>query len=160
MTFDQAIAHVLRHEGGYVNDPRDPGGETQWGISKRSYPGVNIKALTIDGAKAIYRRDYWDRVHADDLPPVLRLPVFDMAVNQGALTAIKTLQRAAGVLADGVIGPATLAAITADPEKTWIGFMSRRAQRYAENPQVTVYGKGWFNRLMDVAHASLKGETE
>jgi lysozyme family protein len=156
MTFETAIDHILRHEGGYVNDPRDPGGETNWGISKRAYPDVNIKGLTREGAKAIYRRDYWDRCRCDQLPLMLRLPVFDMAVNQGAIAACKTLQRAAGVLADGIIGPATMAAVDADEVNVWIGFMSRRAQRYAENPQIGVYGKGWFNRLMDVAYSSLR----
>ena len=61
------IERLLSHEGGYVNDPRDPGGETQWGISKRSYPSVNIKALTREGAIEIYRRDFWERSRADDL---------------------------------------------------------------------------------------------
>ena len=66
--FPAFINRILGHEGGYVNDPQDPGGETNWGISKRSYPGEDIKNLTLDQAAAIYRRDYWDMARAGDLP--------------------------------------------------------------------------------------------
>ena len=154
--FRAALAHVLRHEGGYVNDPRDSGGETKFGISKRAYPKVDIAALTLESAAAIYRRDYWDRVRGDDLPPELQLPVFDMAVNQGPGAATKELQRAALVQVDGKIGPETLQAVRADVPNVWIRFMAARARRYAGNAQVGIYGKGWFRRLMDVALASLK----
>ena len=92
--FDKAFEHVLGIEGGYVNDPKDPGGETKYGLCKRSYPTVDIKALTIEQAKAIYKRDYWDKVKGDDLPFPLNLFMFDAAVNQGVDPAIKMLQAA------------------------------------------------------------------
>ena len=101
MNFEQASARLLGHEGGYVNDPNDPGGETNWGISKRSYPNVDIKALTRDEALAIYKRDYWDRVRADQMPEALRFQVYDFAVNSGIETAIRYYQRALGVADDG-----------------------------------------------------------
>ena len=100
MNFDQAFDRLLGHEGGYVNDSRDPGGETNWGISKRSYPNVDIKALTQADAKAIYRRDFWAPVRADELPDVVRFDVFDAAVNHGVSQSAKWLQRAAGAQPD------------------------------------------------------------
>lgn len=111
MTFDEAFDRLIGNEGGYVNNPADPGGETNWGISKRSYPTLEIKALTRDQAKSIYRRDFWDRGQMDQLPEAVAFQVFDAAVNHGIETAVRLLQRAASVADDGHIGPATLAAI-------------------------------------------------
>ena len=82
--FEQCLAHVLRSEGGYVNDPNDPGGETNMGISKRAYPHENIKGMTRARAATIYRRDYWDAVQGDSLPAGLDLVAFDPAVNSVA----------------------------------------------------------------------------
>ena len=96
MDFDEAFDILIGHEGGHVDHPNDPGGETKYGISKRAYPDVNIAALTLDDAKAIYREDYWDRVRADELPAELRFPLFDAAVNSGVAQSIKWLQRAVG----------------------------------------------------------------
>ena len=81
--FRDYIERVLSHEGGYVNDPRDPGGETRWGISKRSYPHVDIKRLTRDDAIAIYERDFWRRVQGDKLPRQFAFQALDAAVNHG-----------------------------------------------------------------------------
>ncbi len=112
--FDNAIAFTLQHEGGYVNDPADAGGETKYGISKRAYPQLDIKALSIEQARAIYRRDYWDK------PGIYRLSdaalaarLFDLGVNCGPRTAVRMLQRAVNRLAapslaeDGILGPVT-----------------------------------------------------
>lgn len=112
MNFDQAFDQILGHEGSYVNDSRDPGGETNWGISKRSYPAVDIKALTQGGAKVIYQRDFWDKCRIDELPPALRFDVFDGAVNSGVGQSVKWLQQAVGSSVDGVLGPLTLAALS------------------------------------------------
>lgn len=121
--FDEAFAVVLGHEGGYTADPADPGnwtggapgrGEcrgTNWGISAASYPDLPIRALTPDQARAIYRRDYWDRVRGDRLPPSLALMVFDAAVNCGVGRAARWLQGILGVAQDGVVGDITLAAL-------------------------------------------------
>ena len=105
MIFEDACDRLLGHEGGYVKNPRDPGGETRWGISKRSYPNVNIKTLTREGAIAIYKRDFWDRVHADKLYDGVAFQLFDFAVNSGIETAVRYLQRAVGVADDGHWGP-------------------------------------------------------
>ena len=105
MNFDLAVKLVIGFEGAYVNDPRDPGGETKWGISKRSYPDVDIRNLSTDDAKQIYKMDYWDKMQCDKLPEGLRLAVFDCAVNQGISMAARTLQKLAGARMDGMVGP-------------------------------------------------------
>lgn len=91
MDFNLAFDKLMGHEGGYVNHPSDPGGETQWGISKRAYPTLDIKALTRDDAKAIYKRDYWDKI--EGVSDLVRFHVFDFAVNSGLHSALATLKR-------------------------------------------------------------------
>lgn len=147
MNFDQAFERLIGHEGGYVNDPRDPGGETNWGISKRAYPDVDIKALTMDAAKAIYRRDYWAPVRADELPDSVRFDVFDAAVNHGVSQAAKWLQRAAGAQPDGVIGAQTVAAARNAGEQLAAHFNGYRLKFYTDSGNWTVYGKGWTRRV-------------
>ncbi|AVU02496.1 hypothetical protein EBA05_08590 [Xanthomonas oryzae pv. oryzae] len=146
--FDSLIGRVLSHEGGYVNDPRDPGGETQWGISKRAYPELNIRALTRDQAIEIYRRDYWARVQGDKLPAAVAFQVLDAAVNHGVGTATRWLQRAVGVADDGVIGPSTLAAIVAVPAADLVLlFNAERLEFYAKLSNFDAFGKGWTRRV-------------
>ena len=94
-TFNEIIEKVLEHEGGYVNDPTDRGGETKYGITKKFYPDVDIKNLTLDQAKHIYHTDYWRPAKCDAVPPKLRHIYFDMTVNFGKRGAVKDLQRAA-----------------------------------------------------------------
>lgn len=146
MNFDKAFEIIIGHEGGYVNDSRDPGGETKYGISKRAYPNVDIKNLTLDQAKLIYKRDYWDAVDAESIPGVARLMVFDCAVNCGVTTAKKILQRAVGAKDDGIIGPKTRAAISATPdiEQRFAGFW---LQYYTDLKNFDIYGKGWVRRV-------------
>ena len=116
-TFEEIIKSVLKHEGGYVNDPDDAGGETNFGIAKRWYPNVDIKNLTIEQAKKIYHTDYWRPSKCDEVPPQLRHIYFDMCVNFGRSGAVKVLQQAANsknkdkIDVDGGMGPATLKAI-------------------------------------------------
>jgi len=153
--FDAAVGFVLKEkiEGGYVNDPRDPGGETNFGISKRSYPKVNMANLTREGAIAIYRRDYWDGVGCDKLPPMLGVALFDCAVNQGQGIAPKLMQRALGVTADGKIGPKTIAAAErADPHEALVQFLGWRLRRYAFTPNASTYMRGWSNRILYLQH--------
>lgn len=146
--FDSLIGRVLSHEGGYSLDPRDPGGETQWGISKRAYPAVNIRALTRDQAIEIYRRDYWARVQGDKLPAAVAFQVLDAAVNHGVGTAIRWLQRAVGVADDGVIGPLTLAAVAAAPAADLVLlFNAERLEFYAKLSTFDAFGKGWTRRV-------------
>ncbi len=92
--FEEALAFVLAHEGGYSCDPRDPGGETKYGISRRSYPGLDIANLSREQAASIYRRDYWDALGLSRLPMELALPIFDAAVNAGREPAVRWLQEA------------------------------------------------------------------
>lgn len=156
MTFDQCVEIVLKHEGGYVNDPNDPGGETRFGISKRAYPEENILNLTIEGAKAIYSRDYWHVMCCNDLPPMIRLIVFDCAVNQGTDFAAKNLQNIVGASQDGHIGPRTLEAISKKvPKDVFKEFAKKRMQHYASLKTFSVFGKGWSLRLFDIVLRSI-----
>ena len=138
-------------EGGFSNDKNDPGGATKFGISQRSYPNVDIKNLTLDQAKAIYRADYWDAIKGDELPDPLSHLAFDAAVNQGVDPARRLMQEALGVRVDGVIGKVTLAAARASTNKECAKFMSLRALRYINTKNFDTYGKGWFNRLFIMA---------
>lgn len=148
MRFDQAFHKVIGHEGGYVNDPKDPGGETKYGISKRSYPDEDIKNLTLDRAKAIYRADYWNKCRCDELPADARMSVFDAAVNSGVAQATKWLQRAVGTTADGKIGPKTLAAANAlDGKVVAMRVNGLRLEAMTGMKNWKDHGKGWARRI-------------
>ncbi len=147
-TFDKLIDRVLQSEGGYVSDPRDPGGETNFGIAKRSYPNVDIKALTREQAVEIYRRDFWERVQGDDLPSMVAFQAFDAAVNHGIGNAVRWLQRAAGVADDGIIGPQTIAAVKrADPNDLAMKFLAERLEFYTKLTTFDAFGRGWVRRV-------------
>ncbi len=146
--FDECFAKLIGHEGGYVFDARDPGGETKFGISKRAYPNIDIHALTLDAAKAIYRRDYWQRCRCDELPPGVAFDVFDAAVNSGPAQAIKWLQRAVGVADDGAIGPITLAAVGRfQPGSLRARYSGMRLDFMASLPSWPSFGRGWARRI-------------
>lgn len=148
--FDQCFDKLIAHEGGYSNDAKDPGGETNFGISKRAYPQVDIKNLTRDAAKAIYKRDYWDRAQCDKLPPTLAYLLFDAAVNSGIGQAIRFLQRALGVADDGVLGPLTLSMVSrADAESICARFIGQRLDFMTRLSTFEYFGKGWSRRLAD-----------
>lgn len=146
--FDQCFDKLLGHEGGYVSDSRDPGGETKFGISKRAYPDLDIAALSVEQAKAIYKRDYWDRARCDELPPTVAFQVFDTAVNSGIGQAIRFLQRAVGVADDGVAGPLTINAVRRlDAESLAARFNGQRLDFMTKLSTWDVYGKGWARRI-------------
>jgi lysozyme family protein len=148
MTFDEAFKIMVGHEGGYVNHPQDPGGETKYGISKRSYPGEDIKNMTLDRAKAIYLRDFWQAAGCDYVPPKARFSLFDTAVNSGVRQAIKFLQRAVGAQDDGVIGPKTLMLLEATPPAVFIArYNGHRLQFMSALPNWPAFGRGWANRV-------------
>ena len=148
--FDQCFDKLISHEGGYVNHPTDPGGETNYGISKRAYPSLDIKALTLADAKAIYKRDYWDRAQCDQLPSQLSYLVFDAAVNSGIGQSIRFLQRAVGVADDGSIGPITLsAAKRMDTDSLCARFLGQRLEFMTKLSTFDVFGKGWARRVAD-----------
>ena len=148
--FDQCFDKLISHEGGYVNDSRDPGGETKFGISKRAYPQVDIKNLTLDAAKAIYKRDYWDRAQCDKLPPSVAYVLFDAAVNSGIGQAIRFLQRAVNVADDGVIGPMTIAAVTRlDAASVCARYIGQRLEFMTKLTTWDAFSRGWSRRLAD-----------
>ena len=155
-TFDEIIEHVLKHEGGYVNDPTDLGGETNYGITKRFYPDIDIKNLTEEQAKEIYKRDYWDKNRVDELPEQLRHIFFDMCVNQGRGTAVKVLQRAANakgakLKVDGGMGPATLKAIqNVEHDRVKSYRVLHYANLVINKPEQEKFWYGWFKRALEV----------
>ena len=148
--FDQCFDKLIAHEGGYVSHEKDPGGETNFGISKRAYPQIDIKNLTRDAAKELYKRDYWDRAQCDRLPPTLAYLLFDAAVNSGIGQAIRFLQRAIGTADDGVLGPLTLAAVQRfDAESLCARFLGQRLEFMTRLSTFDYFGKGWARRLAD-----------
>ncbi len=164
--YDEAFGHIVVVEGGYVNDPRDPGGETKYGITdgqdgkvdgKVDVDGdgtgdVPVGKLTIADAKVVYHRNYWTPARCDDLPWPLAAFVFDSAVNQGVQAALKLLQRALGTVQDGVIGRNTLAAIArADQKELCALYMAHRGLRYTGTRNFDTFGLGWFKRLFKIA---------
>lgn len=159
MTFDRSVDIILEHEGGYVNDPKDPGGETKYGISKRAYPDLDIANLTEDQAKEIYRRDYWSTCQCDSLANGLDLLVFDAAVNQGVGAAVRMLQAELGVTQDGVFGPKTLETYQRKGLAV-SNYAAQRMLRYGLNPNFTHFGLGWSRRLMETLTTALISSEE
>lgn len=151
-TFDIAVRAVLAHEGGYVNDPHDPGGETKFGICRRSYPNVEIATLELDDAVAIYRRDFWDRIHGDELPADLAFFLLDTAVNLGVVQAVRYLQRAANVQVDGIMGPATILACKHDGVLD--SFAGYREEHYRKLRTFDRFGRGWLRRMYEALGAA------
>jgi len=149
VTFDQVFDKLINHEGGYVFNPHDPGGETKFGISKRSYPHLDIHSLTLADAKTIYKRDFWDRAQCDKLHPDLAFELFDGAVNSGIGQAIRWLQRAVGVADDGVVGPLTLASINRENDTSAIRarYNGHRLDFMTRLSTWDVFGKGWARRI-------------
>jgi lysozyme family protein len=149
-SFDDAFSALIGNEGGYSNNPSDPGGETMWGITARvahgwGYTG-DMKDLPLDTAKAIAKKFYWDPFQCDQFDPRIGFQVFDAAYNGGK--PAQWLQQAAGVTADGVIGAITAAAVrAADPLKIVILFNASRIAYYTSLGTWESFGKGWSNRI-------------
>ena len=148
ITFDDAIERVLLHEGGYNNIAADPGGETSFGISKRSYPEVNIQALTRQMAKDLYFRDFWKPVvSVCTNDTALAFQMMDAAVNHGMGNAVRFLQRAVGTADDGHWGPASnAAAALIDDHDTHLLYMAERFEFWAKLNSFTTFGRGWVRR--------------
>lgn len=156
MNFEQAVEHILKWEAGYVDDPDDKGGETNFGISKRSYPKLDIKNLDKDDAKEIYERDYWIPCSCDKLPGPIALLVFDTAVNMGKNRAIEILQESVGVNTDGIIGPNTLKSVQSiDVKDLAVEYCSRKMKVYTSLSGWVKYGFGWSRRLFDTFSVAL-----
>jgi len=162
--FDHALAIVLTHEGGFVQNPQDPGGPTNFGITLETLSRVrgrtasveDIRDLTKEEAAEIYRRFYWDAVRADELPPGLDLAMFDLAVNSGPERAVVLLQTVLGIAADGILGPSTLeAARNADPVAT-IRLLTRERLRFLSRLAIwPVFGRGWRRRVLDIEREAI-----
>jgi lysozyme family protein len=148
LSWDNAFNRLMGHEGGYTNDPNDPGGETNWGISKRSYPYLDIKNLTREDARLIYHRDFWNMINADKLFDGVAFQLFDFAVNSGINTAIRYFQRALGVADDGHWGPISQDAADNTSETDMI--MRLNAERLDFMTRLKnwpIDGAGWARRI-------------
>lgn len=150
MNIAQAMKRLLGNEGGFVDNPKDPGGATNYGITEKvarahGYQG-DMRSLPMTTAITIYEHDYWAPIKADQLPDHLRFHVFDAAVNSGTSQAIKWLQRAAGVNEDGIIGPRTLSASSiVTPAK----YSAIRLRFMTGLSTWSTFGKGWARRIAD-----------
>lgn len=154
--WEEALKHILKYEGGYVNHKDDPGGRTNLGVTQRVWeewtgkPATeeDMRGLTPAMVSPLYKKRYWDAVRGDDLPSGVDLCVFDCAVNAGVGRASKFLQQAVGVTADGQIGPKTIAAVTSKPADEVIeAFCNLREAHYKSLSTFATFGKGWMNRL-------------
>lgn len=163
--FDSAFEQVMKSEGGFVNDPRDPGGMTNHGVTKKvweAYVGHEVdeeamRSLTLEDVKPLYRKNYWDAVDGDSLPSGVDYAVFDVAVNSGVGRAAKFLQQAVGVEADGQIGPHTLSEVNAQvPEEIAIKVCDTRMRFLESLPTFEAFGHGWTNRVESVKALSIQ----
>ena len=162
--FEECMARLLEHEGGYVWHAQDPGGETNFGVTRAVYEQYvgrqvmngEMEGLTHDDVYPIYKENYWDAVRGDDLPSGVDWSTFDWAVNSGKSRASKALQRIVGVEADGGIGPMTLQAVAeADPEEIIKQMHYVRDKFYRSLDTFEVFGKGWVRRNDETKHQAL-----
>lgn len=162
MNFEKAFARLIGHEGGYSTDRNDPGNwtggkvgkgvlkGTKYGIAANTYPNLDIKNLTLEQAKAIYKKDWWDKLGAEQLHPAIVYQLWDFAVNAGKSRAVKELQQVAGVIDDGILGAKTIAAVKALPvTDVLILLTAERLRFYTSLTTWGTYGKGWTNRVAD-----------
>jgi lysozyme family protein len=176
--FDEIFDFVVGSEGGFTDNPADPGnwtggkigaGEcrgTRFGISAGAHPDLDIANLTLDQARLIYQSEYWDRIDGDRLPASIALLVFDAAINNGIGHAVRWLQQAASVAQDGVIGPATLEAIgsvVAKPDgsaELCAELLAQRLTFMTSLPTWKTFGLGWARRLFRLAYVLLQAARE
>jgi lysozyme family protein len=160
MDFESSFVALLAHEGGLTMDREDrgnwTGGQigagvlrgTKYGISAAAYPTEDIAGLTVERAKLLYRRDYWGPAGCDLVPDAIKFDLFDAAVNSGVRAAVRMLQRSVGAVADGVLGPQTLLAVSnMDPAKALLRFNAGRLAIYVSHPAWSEYGRGWVIRV-------------
>jgi lysozyme family protein len=163
--FAESLKHVLKHEGGYVNHPSDPGGMTNLGVTKKVWEAwvdkrvteAEMRALTPEIVAPLYKKMYWDKVQGDGLPSGVDYVVFDFAVNAGVSRAAKTLQNILFVASDGTIGPTTLrVAGQRDPKELVEAYSEDRRLFYSQLPTFSVFGKGWLRRVDETNAQALK----
>lgn len=151
-TFNDYLKVILKHEGGYIDHPSDPGGATKYGISQRAFPGLIIKELTVEDASAIYYNNYWLKLNLTNISnELLKLHLFDMAVNAGIKPSIKLLQSLIGTTSDGILGPRSEAKIALYEGDIVEAYKKARINYYKQlivkNPKLKVFEKGWINRV-------------
>ena len=165
--YDKCLETILHHEGGYVNHPEDPGGETNLGVTKRVYQEwggtKDMKDLTFDDVAPIYKKNYWDKMKCDDLPAGLDLCVFDFGVNAGPGRAAKYLQSLIGTVADGGIGPNTLAKLKEYTDETGVketitNYQNERQSYYEKLSTFKTFGRGWTRRVEETTKLALELE--
>ena len=163
--FDDALKAILKHEGGFVNHPKYPGGMTNLGVTKKVWEAwvghavdeKAMRALTPEVVGPMYKKKYWDAVKADEMSEGLDYLMFDFAVNAGPRRAIKTMQKAIGTTPDGAIGPKTMAALKAANQSELVAkFSAEKEAFYRSLPTFGTFGKGWLRR---VAEAKTHAET-
>ena len=163
--FDKSLEMLLKHEGGFVNHPRDPGGMTNLGVTRAVYEDwlgrkvteEEMRNLTPADVAPIYKKNYWDRVKADDLPSGADWAAFDWAVNSGSGRPAKAIQLAVGAKPDGAIGPMTLAAVKAvNPETIIKAVYETRQAFYKHLKTFDTFGKGWTRRNKETLHTALE----
>ena len=163
INFGEALGLTLRHEGGFVSHPKDPGGSTNKGVTLATFSLYLGRQASVDELKLIsdmqlcdiYRKSYWDKVRGDDLPGGLDFCVFDFAVNSGPGRAAKMLQSMIGVEPDGGIGPKTLAALEAYVSRETLPrtidqYQAKRLHYLQALPHWETFGKGWGRRVNEV----------
>jgi lysozyme family protein len=157
--WEQCFAFVLKNEGGFVNNPKDPGGMTNLGVTKKVWEAFvghdadenEMRNLTPDMVKPLYKKNYWDAVCGDDLPEGVDYAVYDLAVNSGTRRAIKMLQKAAGVPDDGSIGQKTLDAVNEkNPRELLQDICENRLAFLQGLPTWDTFGRGWGRRVTEV----------
>ena len=146
--FEKSFQEVMLAEGGYVNNINDPGGATKYGVSKRAYPHLDIKNLTLDDAKEIYRRDYWDKCGANVLPEGIAVMAADFSYNSGVSRAVKMLQRCCSMKETGILDPVTLGKIKMDNTEDFMTKYKNIRMNFLQSLKTwNVFGKGWTNRV-------------
>ena len=162
--YDKCLETILHHEGGYVNHPKDPGGETNLGVTKRVYEEhggtKDMKDLLVEDVAPIYKKGYWDKMKGDDLPGGLDLCVFDFGVNAGPGRAAKFLQSMIGTTVDGGIGPNTLAKVEEyvrenGEHETVKKYQEMRQKYYEQLSTFATFGKGWTRRVEETTKLAL-----
>ena len=163
--FDACFNHLIKHEGGFVNHPSDPGGATNLGVTQavwedwidRSVSEENMKALTPAKVAPLYREMYWDRIKGDKLPSGVDYCVFDAAVNSGVSRAAKWLQTTVGAVADGMIGEQTLKQVLlTNPQMVIDKYSAIRLEFLKGRSTWPTFGKGWERRVEEVRVTALK----
>jgi lysozyme family protein len=163
--YQKCLETILHHEGGYVNHPKDPGGETNLGVTKRVYEEhggtKDMKELTVEDVAPIYKKGYWDKMKGDDLPSGLDLCVFDFGVNAGPGRAAKFLQKMIGTTVDGGIGPMTLAKVNEYVDSNGLEesikqYQSARQEYYENLSTFNTFGKGWTRRVDETTQLALE----